>query len=165
MPCSDCRKWLTQRVTDYEDGSRIINLSCEDGRGRCEELNIETAPDFGCVRFIPGNNHIEIMGRKTGSPWHHSQWGGCPDCGGVGVSGGGACRRCAQTGRVLYYDDGYVGEEQTRMHPNEVAKGPPPPPKCQNCDSGIDLKWVACPHCGWKIPHPDEPVRVAEFVP
>ena len=160
MNCANCRKWLTQRVTDYEDGTRIVNLSCAPGMGRCEVLNIEVPADFGCNKFEEGFLHVEIMGKKTGSPWHHSQWGKCPDCGGVGYG----CRRCAGTGRVLYYDDGHIGEEQHRRHPNEVVKGPPPAPTCDSCQSQIDLKWVACPHCGWRIPKPEDPTRVSEIV-
>lgn len=151
MKCSDCRLWLTKRVTDYEDGSRVINFESPDGQGQCEVLNINTVADFGCNRFEEGHDHIEVMGKKSGSPWHHSHYEACPDCKGTGLIDDGACRRCARTGRVLFYDDGYIGEEQTRRHPNEVKAGPPPKPKCDGCTAEIDPGWVACPRCGYNL--------------
>jgi len=156
MECANCQKWVIQRVTDYEDGSRIINLKSTEGNGFCEVLKIETGADFGCNKFEEGNLHIEVMGKKPGSPWHHSQWGKCPDCDGVGFG----CRRCAGTARVLYYDDGYIGEEQTRRHPNETDQNGPPVPSCISCKKHIDLNWVACPYCGTKIDKQADPVRV-----
>lgn len=164
IECSTCKNWLCQRVTDYANGERIINFSAPEGEGLCEVLKINTSKDFSCTKYKFGTNHIEIMGKKTGSPWHHSHWGTCPDCQGVGLINNGSCKRCAQTGRVLYYDDGYVGEEQTRRHPNEIQKGPPPTPKCQSCDKAIELTWFACPYCGSKVPKPEDPIRVAEFL-
>jgi hypothetical protein len=160
MECATCRKWLCQRVTDYEDGTRIVNLQTAEGRGKCDVLDHETPADFGCNRYEHGLEHVEIMGKKPGSPWHHSKWGTCPECAGVGYG----CRRCAGTGRVLYYDDGYVGEEQTRRHPNEAKIGPPPKPKCVGCDRDIDPTWVACPHCGVSTNQVKvaDPVRVAD---
>lgn len=160
--CGNCRKWLCQRVTDYGDGSRIVNFQSPPGKGLCEVLKIETDSTFGCNRFEEGKEHIEIMGKKPGSPWHHSQWGTCPDCEGIGVKNDAACRRCAQTGRVLYYDDGFIGEEQTRRHPNEALKGPPPKPHCFNCSAEIDPNWKACPTCGEKVERPADPIRVTE---
>lgn len=160
--CRNCRRWLCQRVTDYEDGSRIINYQADAGKGRCDVLEIETGAHFGCNQFEAGNEHIEVMGRKTGSPWHHSRWGQCPDCKGKGLLEGDVeCRRCARTGRVLHYDDGYIGEEQTRRHPNEAKIGPPPKPHCFNCSAELDPGWKACPTCGEKVEQPAEPVRVS----
>lgn len=174
MNCANCRLWLTQRVTDYEDGSRIINFQASDGKGLCERLGIETDSDFGCNKFSEGDAHIEIMGKKTGSPWHHSHWGPCPECHGtVDANGqwtshsanGGMCRRCAATGRVLYYDDGYIGEEQTRRHPNELKGDLPPQQKiCMNCQRDVDPNWFACPYCGTRTNKPDEPIRVTEIL-
>ena len=164
MTCSACRLWLTQRVTQYEDGSVITNYQSPEGKGSCGYLKIETDSDFHCNHFEEGVEHIEVMGKKSGSPWHHSQWGVCPECQGVGLINDGACRRCARTGRVLYYDDGYIGEEQTRRHPNEATIGAPPVPTCPGCAKGIDLTWVNCPWCGTRIA-PDEPVRAEVFVP
>lgn len=160
--CSDCLKWLCQRVTDYEDGSRIINYQSPPGKGLCEVLGVETAETFGCNKFERGAEHIEIMGRKSGSPWHHSRRDTCPDCQGIGIIGEETCRRCARTGTVLHYDDGYIGEEQTRRHPNEALKGPPPKPHCFNCSAELDPGWKACPTCGEKVEKPSDPVRVTE---
>ena len=162
MKCSDCRLWLTMRVTDYEDGTRITNFKAPDSKGQCLSLKIDTDAEFGCNRFEAGAEHIEVMARKPGSPWHHSHYDTCPDCKGTGLIDDGACRRCARTGRVLFYDDGYVGEEQTRRHPNEAAIGPPPKPTCAGCARDIDPTWVACPHCGYKLAV-DEPTHVSEI--
>jgi hypothetical protein len=163
--CDVCRKWLTQRVTDYENGERIVNFKTEPGKGLCEVLNTETDYDFGCKRFEFGLSHIEVMGRKSGSPWHHSEWGVCPDCKDSPAGPGWGCRRCAGTGRVLYYDDGFVGEEQTRRHPEELKFGKPPPPACIDCGKDIDLNWIACPFCGTRTSQlkPAEPVRLTSL--
>src|ERR1700733_7415318 len=101
MKCVECRKWLTQRVTDYENGERIINFKAADGKGLCEALSIETDTDFYCNRFEPGLEHIEIMTRKPGSPWHHSHYITCPDCKGTGIVTDDSCQRCCRTGRCL----------------------------------------------------------------
>src|SRR6266566_6993772 len=127
--CSGCRYWILQRKTLYGDGSEIINYQSNSGQGHCDKLNLDTEPDFGCKHFEAGNEHYEILAKKPGSPWHHSHWDKCPDCKGMGSSiEAGVCRRCCGTGRVLHYDDGYVGEESTRRHPNEVKIAPPPQP-------------------------------------
>ena len=163
MKCSDCRLWLTMRVTDYEDGSRIIGLQSAEGHGQCQSLNIDTVADFGCNRFEEGHDHIEVMATKPGSPWHHSHYDTCPDCNGTGLINDSGCRRCARTGRVLFYDDGYIGEEQTRRHPNEIQKGPPPKPKCDGCTQEIDPNWVACPYCGYRL-DAEKSIRVSEVL-
>jgi hypothetical protein len=163
MPCSDCRLWLIKRVTDYEDGSRIIGLQSAEGHGQCQSLNIDTVADFHCNRFEEGHDHIEVMAKKTGSPWHHSHYDTCPDCKGTGLIDDGACNRCARTGRCLFYDDGYIGEEKTRRHPNEAAIGPPPKPTCPACNSEIDKSWKACPFCGNRFLE-GESVQVSEIV-
>ena len=167
--CMTCAFWLTQRVTDYANGERIVNYQAPDGKGMCEVLKVETFMDFGCIKHAEGGNlHIEVIGTKSGSPWMHSRWGGCPECGGTApddegnfkmgsgqrVAGSIGCDRCQTTGRVLYYDDGYVGEEKTRRHPNEATLGPPPEPKCLKCGAVVELKWMACPHCGQKVEKP-----------
>ena len=162
MKCADCRQWLVQRVTDYEDGSRIVNFKSNDGQGQCEVLKIPTDADFGCNKFIEGHEHIEIMAKKTGSPWHHSHYITCPDCAGSGIIGQASCDRCCRTGRCLLYDDGYVGEEKTRRHPNEAQVGPPPPPTCDSCNRVIEWSWKACPFCGTKFSQ-GEVVRVSEI--
>ena len=161
--CSNCVKWLVQRVTDYEDGSRIINFETQPGMGRCEYLKMDTAESFGCNQFAEGHVHVEIMGKKAGSPWMHSHWGPCPDCKDSPNGPGWGCKRCAGSAKVLHYDDGYVGEEQTRKHPNEIAAGKPPDkPICPGCGREVDLDWVACPRCGARTNKPDEPVQQTE---
>lgn len=160
--------WLTARVTDYEDGSRIFNMKLPDGKGQCEVLKIETSADFGCIKFKEGHEHIEIMGKKSGAPWHHKEWGVCPDCKGLGVVGplgDAGCDRCCRSGRVMYWDDGYIGEEKTRRHPKEAVIGPPPRPTCPGCSNGIEPHWKACPECGQKLQTATEPQRVEAFIP
>lgn len=166
MNCSECRFWLQMRVTDYADGTRIINHESPEGMGKCEKVGIETVADFGCNRFGPGTDHVEIMATKTGSPWHHSHYDKCPDCKGRGIPEGaeGPCARCCGTAKVLHYDDGYVGEERTRRHPNEEQIGPAPKPTCPGCTAITEPQWFACPHCGTKLPGADaatnKPTRV-----
>ena len=163
MKCSDCRHWLTARVTDYEDGTRIFNLQCPDGTGQCLQLKIDTPTDFGCNKFEEGHDHIEVNAKKPGSPWHHSHYIDCPDCKATGLIDDAACARCCRTGRCLLYDDGFLGEEKTRRHPNEAKIGPPPKPTCPTCNSDVDIKWKACPFCGNKLLD-GEVVRVSEIV-
>lgn len=158
MSCNTCRKWVTQRVTDYEDGTRIVNFACSPGMGKCEILQIETANDFSCSKWEEGHEHVEIIGNKSGSPWHHYQWGICPDCTGVGWM----CRRCAGTGSVCYYDDGFIGENQTRKHPNEVTKGPPPAFQCIDCKGHLEPEWIACPKCGARTNKSERIVEITE---
>ena len=161
MLCADCKKWFSQHVTDYADGSRVINWQPPvPGRGMCEYLGYETVSDFGCNKFEEGHEHVKVLGKKTGSPWHHSHYDRCPDCQGIGWD----CKRCAGTGHVLYYDDGHVGEEQHRRHPNEDKLGPPPEPKCPGCDRVVDPNWVACPFCGARTNKPDELVQSTEVL-
>ena len=112
MNCKTCKNWVTERSTAYGDGSVIVNFRAPDGKGACVPLGLETAADFGCNKYESGGPTVE-MSFKGGAPWSHSVAGPCPDCGGTG------CRRCAFTGKVRHYDDGHVGEEQTRLHPRE----------------------------------------------
>jgi hypothetical protein len=163
MECLNCLHWLTLRVTDYEDGTRITNFKSPDGKGHCGILNFDTDADFGCNKFVEGHEHIEIMAKKTGSPWHHSHYITCPDCKGAGVINDGGCGRCARTGRCLLYDDGHVGEESTRRHPNEEKTGPPPKPTCSACSHEIERSWKACPFCGNRFAE-SEIVRVSEIL-
>jgi hypothetical protein len=152
-------------VTKYEDGSVVVNYESPPGKARCEVLGIETGTQFGCNSFEEGHDHIEIMATKTGSPWHHSHYEDCPDCKGRGIpqESEGSCARCCGTGHVLFYDDGYVGEERTRRHPNEGEIGPPPKPTCPGCSRDIETSWKACPFCGVKLDQPADPIRTSEF--
>jgi len=117
MKCQDCGNWLLVKKTIYSGGPEIINWSAPEGRGHCKVLDVDTAPEFGCLSFIAGE-HLEIT-LKDGEPWQHSHWGKCPECNGSGATTYSGCGRCVGTGRVLYYDDGYIGEERYRMHPKE----------------------------------------------
>jgi hypothetical protein len=68
--------------------------------------------------------------------------------------------QCAGTGIVRYYEDGFVGEEHTRLHPKEKAMTEPP--KCGKCSRNIDIKWVACPYCGNRLEAMAETVTLGE---
>ena len=130
--CQDCGNWILERKTIYEDGSEKINYKAPDGKGNCQVLKLDTAPDFGCNNFQYGN-HTETN-NKSGAPWHHWHYDVCPTCNGRGNPGDAKpCAQCVGTGRVRYYDDGFIGEEKTRLHPNET----PPPPA-----SEIVLKYI-----------------------
>lgn len=144
MKCDDCERWIICRKNVYDDGSEIVTLQSPSGKGHCDALDIETDFSFGCNRFSKGGEHVDIT-RKTGSPWRHFIMIPCPDCAGKGDGGRG--HRCAGTGLVRLYDDGYIGDEQTRMHPKEK----PQPLKCMQCGEPVNPDWIACPKCATKI--------------
>jgi len=120
--CKDCSNWVLERRRRYSDGTEITLFEAPSGKGFCDILRMETEPDFGCNKFksaFPwGGVSIENV---EGAPWEHFKMGPCPDCNGTG-GGESACHRCAGIAKVRFYDDGYIGEEQTRRHPKE----PPP---------------------------------------
>ena len=147
------------RKTVYGDGSEIVNWQLSVGRGRCHVLGLETAPDFGCNKFEVGNAQVEIA-IKPGAPWQYSRADTCPDCKGNPADHGGLRCRCAGTGLVRHYDDGYIGEEHTRLHPKE--KESIEPLKCGNCSSHIEPNWKACPYCGNRLEGVSEIVMVGE---
>lgn len=151
MDCDKCNHWTTQRKTAYDDGSEISTYDAPACSGHCSILTMETAADFGCKHFaaMVGVDHIALT-KKSGSPWHHFVMVPCPECRGNG-STGGACRRCAGTANVRKYDDGHVGEEQTRTHPKELELGRVEPPKCIQCSAVVDAQWIACPMCGNRL--------------
>jgi len=146
MNCEKCSHWTVRRATAYGDGTVIENWKAEDGKGQCDSLGIETAHDFGCNRFLEGDAH-DVLTRKDGYPWQHFVMIPCPDCGGKGDGARG--HRCAGTGLVRLYDDGYVGDEQTRMHPKE--KETQLPTKCPSCEAPTEPGWAHCPTCGGKL--------------
>lgn len=163
--CKDCGHWLTRHLTSYDDGSVIEKRLAPEGKGHCGALNMDTEPEFGCVRFEPGDAH-EITGHKVGAPWQHWEMGPCPDCNGVGSKWSdpanvAACRRCAGTAQVRYYDDGHIGEERTRLHPKEkeqlaANKALHALKTCVHCKrQAASGDWLACPWCGIRYYEPE----------
>jgi hypothetical protein len=159
MRCDRCSFWTVGRLTQYASGDVVVNWEAPKGKGLCDKLSMETEADFGCTKFAETEDDHLVKGWKNGEPWQHWEVKNCPDCQGVGNGGGfgsSACHRCAGTGKVRHYDDGFVGEEQTRLHPKEreiIA-----PLTCRTCKHEIDIKWVACPLCGTRL----EPVAERE---
>ena len=119
MRCDGCGNWVRERKTLYGDGTEIVTYTAPEGKGRCRVLALDTDPTFGCTSFQEGG-HVDIT-PKTGFPHHHFVMIHCPAC--SGNPGGGGCK-CAGTGLVRLYDDGYVGDERTRRHPKD-AENPP----------------------------------------
>lgn len=148
MSCAICQHWTVQRVTTYDDGSIVERWKAPEGVGHCELLGIATDPGFGCNRFIESfYDHVETL-KKPGAPWQHFVMIPCPDCAGKGDGGRG--HRCAGTGLVRLYDDGHIGDEQTRRHPKENR----PAALCHGCNAAVDPNWAHCPACGvklWKV--------------
>ena len=169
MRCNVCKNWTTARVTRYGDGSEVVNWRAPEGKGECGELGINTPAEFGCVQFAAlANGNASVPATvvphvasswKNGAPWQHYVYGPCPQCRGRGsFDPGGVCMTCAGTGKVRYYDDGYIGEELTKLHPKE--KENTEPLKCRNCSEIVDIKWKACPMCGTRL----EPMAETEYV-
>lgn len=167
MRCDGCENWTTARVTRYGDGSEVVNWKAPNGKGRCSILDLDTPEAFGCTSYVALVNasvsvptttipHV-VSSWKNGAPWQHWTMGPCPNCRGLG-SDSGVCRNCAGTGKVRYYDDGFIGEEQTRLHPKEKENAEPL--RCRNCKETVDVKWKACPMCGTRL----EPVAETEYV-
>jgi hypothetical protein len=156
MRCDECKHWLVAVDVAYEDGTvidqgkvvigtKVVQLHRHpEGRGQCEKLNMETAREFFCAGFEPQDwDHTEHY-EKSGAPWQHWQILTCPDCNGIGLG----CMRCVGTGKVRHYDDGYIGEERTRLHPKQKEAMAAGPPKCVSCEKDLDPNWVSCPWCG-----------------
>ncbi len=149
--CEECEFWTVKRVNQYSTGEVIETWSAPSGKGHCDKLGIETLHDFGCNKFMAASkysgmtDHVERT-RKIGHPWQHFVMIPCPDCDGKGDGTRG--HRCAGTGLVRLYDDGYIGDEQTRLHPKEKAT----PPVCMACSKELNREWVNCPYCGRKTP-------------
>lgn len=118
--CFNCGHWIICRKTVYSDGSEIITSpSSPDGKNECTALGIRTTPEFGCAAHSTGKDHV-VVTHKDGTPWSNWEYRPCPDCGGRGSTPEiGMCYRCYGTSRVRFYDDGYIGEERTRLHPKE----------------------------------------------
>jgi hypothetical protein len=142
--CFNCSSWITCRKVIFDgDGQEVITWNTSDGNGKCGVLNFETPPEFGCVSYSPGTSNVSVT-HKPGFVWEHFEYRPCPDCGGRGSTPeAGMCQRCYGTARVRFYDDGYIGEERTRLHPKErealcTEQQPPNPLEMPN--PGMALK-------------------------
>jgi hypothetical protein len=172
MRCDACKNWTIARVTRYGDGSEVANWRAPEGKGECSVLSINTPATFGCTSFVElpvsavptiAVPHV-VSSWKNGAPWQHFVDGPCPDCRGIGSVGGpygGACTRCAGRSTVRYYDDGFIGSNQTLYHPKEKEVLVQDPLKCRHCSEPLNIKWVACPMCGMRL---EEPVAEVENV-
>lgn len=164
MRCGDCAHWINRRTTLYADGSHVDTFSLPDGKGQCQQLNIETVETFGCIEYAEGHEHA-VFSHKDGAPWEHWVYVPCPDCSGdaaKNIDGRlNMCMRCAGIGKVRRYDDGFVGNERDQMHPEEAKRRAPP--KCGNCSKLIQLDWAMCPFCGTKLLELPAPTEVIEL--
>lgn len=121
MTCDTCANWTVRRRRLYDNGSEIITYEAPAGKGHCEKLGIETPTEFHCAAYFEGDDHV-VTERRDGAPWDHFEYRPCPDCNGRGSvpeADNTCCQRCMGTARVRFYEDGYVGEEATRLHPEE----------------------------------------------
>jgi len=162
MSCEGCGHWIVVKKTIYDDGNEIETFRAGDGEGHCEALNIDTSHDFHCAKFGEGEGQTRVT-RKTGMPWTNWMMIDCPDCKGAGSSGDRPDDRCAGTGKVRLYDDGFIGDERTRVHPKEQAVSAKP--KCPGCGRDVDRDWVACPACGRRLEAPAKPEVISEPFP
>jgi hypothetical protein len=120
MSCKNCASWVVERKRVYADGYEAVDFIAGSGVGECAILKISVPADFSCAKFEKLNWSHVVVEKFDGEPWQHWRMGDCPDCQGRGSGKeGGVCGRCAGTGHVRYYADGYVGEERTRRHPSE----------------------------------------------
>lgn len=122
--CNGCKTWTVKRRRVFDDDTEIVLFDVGSGKGFCELLACETNPEFGCNQYqsAPGYDHV-VTELVQGAAWQAWKMGQCPDCSGRGCGlEGGACWRCAGTGKVRYYADGVVGDERTRKHPIEVER-------------------------------------------
>ena len=162
MTCSTCSKWFVRKETHYGNGEVIINWQ-DPPRGRCRALDFITTATFECNQYEVGVPIVEVI-HKDGEPWHHWVIGPCPKCNGNGVTDNASPRvddQCCGTGKVRYYDDGFIGENRTYRHPKETVKrDDAPTPTCFNCHKSIGLDWLACPYCGTRFketkPEPEQ---------
>ena len=124
--CAECRFWRRGTVTRYTTEDRSVLHVDGEGNAPCHNptgplVGVTVPSTFGCALFEAYDtfdDQIEII-VTGGEPWQSWHMGPCPDCSAKGSTLGVGCHRCAGTGNVRYYDDGHVGEEQTRLHPRE----------------------------------------------
>ncbi len=147
--CQSCDHWTLARITEYADGTKVEAFRAPAGKGHCEELSIDTSPNFGCLSHCHADHAHVFITQKDGAPWQHWKMGPCPDCKARGNENDGACHRCAGTSKVRHYEDGYVGEERTRLHPKERESAAKP--KCLTCSREVEPDWMACPKCGARL--------------
>jgi len=161
LNCASCGHWLVRVEIKYGNGDTIIKWSDPQGRGKCTGplADTITAPDFGCIKYEAGEPIVQSS-FKEGNPWNYWTPGPCPDCGGRGMAGDGVDDRCCGTGQVRYYDDGFIGDNRSKMHPKEKPFGKrpdDPTPVCFNCYKSIDQHWNVCPYCGTNLKERQKP--------
>jgi len=177
MECKSCKHWLCKVESHYKDGDTEEVLVRWDGgqKGMCQFGPLKgkmTEPDFGCNRYEVGGPAANIT-YKEGASWTHKRQGPCPDCRSAECTFPtcellGNCRgmenciaqrianegpggRCVGTGKVFYYDDGFIGENKYKVHPKEKVKLPDKELACPNCCEEVAEKWSMCPFCGTRL--------------
>jgi hypothetical protein len=162
MRCDECDHWLVAKITSYDDGSVVDNYRAPEGNGHCEVHDKDFAAAYFCADFKEsGWDHLEKK-HKAGAPWQYWVLVKCPECEPVGHSVG--CNRCAGTGQIRLYDDGFLGNNQTLEHPVETAKRVKGPPKCVQCSKDLDPMWINCPWCGARTNKPSPPEIIKDEV-
>src|SRR5215475_15982057 len=171
MICRSCKYWLIRDQKVYDNDEIIIKWKAPESQGKCTILKVLTEWDFGCKKHEEGGPLVTSE-HKSGEPWQHSIKGPCPDCkepqcgfpectwqhcpGPDKCIGNPALReghagRCMGTGKVNYYDDGFIGENRTCKHPKEIERQKPVVPVCQRCTRTVALDWNMCPFCGQRL--------------
>ncbi len=120
MNCGTCRHWLRGTRTIFAGSEEWKPAGAGGDEGLCRgPVGKLTTSDFGCLRFAAASSPDDqvITVRHDAEPCQVFEVIRCPDCSGGGNSGEAGCHRCAGTGKVRRYGDGYVGDEQTREHP------------------------------------------------
>ncbi len=121
MNCSDCKFWFRGTRRQYKNSPVVFTASASGEQGICRSggavNGLTIGPTFGCIDFSRFSNpdEQEDFIVYDAEPWQISEEIRCPDCNGYGCG----CHRCASTGHVRKYADGYVGDEQTKEHPVE----------------------------------------------
>lgn len=125
--CSTCKFWKVG-IRNVFASEEKFELTATAGHGVCQTgpMTGHATPElFGCNNYQQGTDedHIEVVIHNL-EAWQIWTMIPCPDCQAVGNHGGthdsvSSCNRCAGTGNVRKYADGYVGDERTREHPKE----------------------------------------------